>query len=137
MKFKCVIATTNVDLDGEQFSPEALQQLADTAVGKPLKWNFETDIPGKITRAYVEDNQLWVEGESPIDLFLVPGFVRPAPENNGKFELFAAGLTTMPADTSLPAITAVTKTFAAMVEAMALDEDAHFMIGMGAEKKAE
>jgi hypothetical protein len=104
MKFKCVIATTNVDSDGEQFTPEALQQLADTAVGKPLKWNFETDLPGQITKAYVENGQLWVEGESPIDLFLVPGFVRPTPENDGKFSLFAAGLTHMPVDLSLPSI---------------------------------
>lgn len=101
MKFKSVIATTNIDLDGDQFSPEALQQLADTAVGKPLKWNFETKLPGEITNAYVENNQLVAEGELTIDLFLVPGFIRPS-DGEGELEMFALGLTPTPADPTLP-----------------------------------
>lgn len=103
MKFKIVIATTNMDSQGDQFSPEALQQMADTAVGKPVTWNFETELPAKITAAYLENGQLVVEGESSLDLFLVPGFTREL-DGGRKLEITKVGLTHRPADLGLPSI---------------------------------
>lgn len=139
MKFKGVIATTNVDLQGEQFTPEALQQLADTAVGKPIKWNFETELPGKITNAYVEGNQLVAEGELTIDLFLVPGFIRQD-DGEGELEMFALGLTSDPADPTLPPLKVEPAAFPwrdidAVIKEIAKEEDAHFLAGIGAEKR--
>lgn len=139
MKFKGAIATTNVDLQGEQFTPEALQQLADTAVGKPLKWNFETELPAKVTKAYVENDRLVIEGEASIDLFLVPGFIRQD-DGEGGLEMFALGLTHRPADLTLPPLKVEPSAFPwrdvdELIKEMAVEEDAHFMAGIGAEKR--
>ena len=119
MKIKAVIATTkSVDtLRGrEQFSPEALAKLAASAKGRPILHNFDMDrLLGRITRAWIENGQLCIEGEINTKLSakdrLVPGYAtRGIMEKGGEgstifdAKLFSCGLTTTPYETDLPEI---------------------------------
>ena len=94
MKFIGKIATGQKDSQGEVLSEEALQQLAETAVGKQLSYEFKHDLPGKITNAWIEEGSLFVEGE--LELYAVPGFSRS--KGSEKLTMFSVGLTDKPAD---------------------------------------
>jgi len=100
MRFQAMIATTNRDSQGEKLSTEALQQLAETAVGKHLSWEFKHDFRGVVDKTFVSDGCLIVEGE--LELYAVPGFFR---SGDGKeLTMFSVGLTDKPADSHLTPI---------------------------------
>lgn len=67
-----VIATTYRDIVGNKFTKEDLHNMARTVVGKSLSWELKHDLPGKVTKAWVDGEVLHVEAELCLDVFLVP-----------------------------------------------------------------
>jgi len=47
------IASNRVDLDGECFTQQALERIAEDAPGKPITINFQGDPVGKVLSGYV------------------------------------------------------------------------------------
>lgn len=118
MRFTAEAASTEVDLNKSQFDPRALYQMAEQIQGKeiPITINFnKVHRVGFVTKAYVKNNRLIVEGEIQQGLkgFVVPGAViRDAHEENlgepigmirvdTDVELQEFGLTQTPSDPTL------------------------------------
>ena len=122
MRFIAESASTEVDLQNSRFNPQALQQMAEQVDGKgiPIARNFNySDRVGFVTRAYVKNNRLIVEGELSVGLltraegYVVPGvrlrdgYSETAGLQQGLIkvdtdvELVCFGLTDKPCDTTL------------------------------------
>ncbi len=109
MKIKAIVATTKlVDTrrGPERFAPEALAKLADSAKGKPILRNFDrTKLLGIVTRAWIENGQLCIEGEINIDALaqarIVPSY---GVITTYDAESIAYELTTSPCEINLPEI---------------------------------
>ena len=75
---KVVAATTNLDLHGERFTRESLEQLAKEAINIPIMVDFDPLKPtiGLVTGAEVIDNQLILtcKLDKNIEGYIVPGF---------------------------------------------------------------
>jgi len=53
---KTTIATTDVDLFGNSFTPEALEEIAKQIIGKKVTWEFQHNIPdSNIVNATVDE----------------------------------------------------------------------------------
>mgnify|MGYP000898303375 CR=1 FL=1 len=102
MKIRSVVATTYRDLAGSHFTREDLNSMAKTIVGKGVSWEFRHDVPGKVTRAWIDGNELHVEVEVGLDVYLVPMI-------SGCDPVSATGvsLTISPAETQISPITVV------------------------------
>ena len=81
MKLKAIIATSGIDSDYDRFSPEALEEIANSVKGKSIKIEFKHDV-GHIEDAEVIDGSVHVSGRFDVDLedlqnanvYLVPTF---------------------------------------------------------------
>lgn len=52
---KTTVATTNVDLFGNRFTPEALEMIAKQIIGKKATWEFQHNIPdSRVVNATVD-----------------------------------------------------------------------------------
>jgi len=120
MRFITVAASTEVDLNGTRFAPEALYQMADAIHGKeiPILGDFNQHLNvGFEDSAKVVDNKLIIEGEilgsyvpkPKMEGFVVPGYqVRAGHLEGSKYtrvdddvKLVCFGLTDKPSDSSL------------------------------------
>lgn len=122
MRFIAEAASTEVDLRNEQFAPQALYQMAEQADGKeiPIVRDFNaSDRVGFVTKVYVKNNRLVVEGTLHCELsslfgsgaagwerWVVPGFVIRDNYAEGGWvftdvELVSFGLTDKPCDPTL------------------------------------
>lgn len=118
MKFTAVAATlTKPDENGQAFSPEALQQIAEQCKGKPIHVNFDTTKPpvGVVSSGKVVDDKVEIKGELfpyayPKNGFIVPGYSieKSSFEDNvdihTDIKLVDFGLTQMPADRNIAEI---------------------------------
>ena len=109
MKVKFIGATTDVDLENERFTPEALEAAArDTKLPLPIMFNFNAEyVVGKVTSLEYEDGKLM--GVADLEnLAVVLGFeydpeadVEVGPDGVKVFSglrIGCFGLTAMPAD---------------------------------------
>ena len=69
MKIRGVVATAEIDSDGESFSAEALRQIADSAAGKPLTFVFQDEI-GRVLEGHYADGCVSITAE--VDAALPP-----------------------------------------------------------------
>ena len=114
MKITGVIATTNPDQDGEILTPEALSQLAQTAVGKGLSAECKHEIPNWfVTKSELHNQErgddfvtVEMEGNPLVGADLEKLYAVPAYKTDGKggYRLTSIGLTKNPADDHLTPI---------------------------------
>ena len=66
------------------FTPETLNQLSETAIGKPITLGFNGITLGKVTKSWVDDSGCWIEfeGETLNRKHIVPGFKTTTTKNN-------------------------------------------------------
>ena len=118
MRFSAEAASTEVDLRGDRFAPEALYQMAEAVQGKEIPildgFNQHSTI-GFVDSAKVSSNKLIIEGEilvgyvpkSKIEGFIVPGYQVRAGHSEGgvrvddDVRLVCFGLADNPSDSSL------------------------------------
>lgn len=102
MIITAVVATTYTDIAGNRFSREDLYNMAKTVIGKSLSWELKHELPGKVTKAWVDGNELRVEAEVCLDVFLVPMI-------SGCDPVSATGVsfTVSPAETQISPITVI------------------------------
>lgn len=92
MKFTAIVATDNVDRNGEKYSLEALASMIPKK-GTPVLRNFSTDnIVGYVESAVLDGNRLFVtfEGTDLDDLYAVPGFKIVKTHNEGDTTIYDA-----------------------------------------------
>lgn len=116
MKYTASVATNRVDLTGEMFSDECLEQMYRNAKGVPIIWNFNPKQEvGRVEHAVLEDGFLYVTFDADIDvegLYAVPGFRKGKghAEDNvyvyDDLQVMAYGLTNKPTDEHLTPLTA-------------------------------
>jgi hypothetical protein len=93
MSVKADLVSGYVDSSGDQFSPEALQQISEQCVGMPIMVEFRHDQPaiGKITGARVVDDRVEIDAnlrpsfeaelmalakeDIPSETYFGPGFI--------------------------------------------------------------
>ena len=93
MSVKADLVSGHVDSSGDQFSPEALQQISEQCVGMPIMVEFRHDRPaiGKITSARVVNGKVEIDAnlrlsfeaelmalakeDIPSETYVGPGFI--------------------------------------------------------------
>ena len=121
MRFIAEAASTEVDLRGDRFAPEALYQMAEDVKGKEIlileRFDKNANV-GFVDSAKVVGNKLIIEGEllvgllskPPEGFFVVPGYqIREMrPDGRGytdsDVKLVCFGLSDDPTDSSLSAL---------------------------------
>jgi hypothetical protein len=108
MKITVKVATTETASKSVHFDRNALLMLENTAIGTPVTENFDFDKKvGAVLSAKLQEDGLFVECEikegvldklNPLKVYLAPAFTLP------DFKCFGFGLTTNPADITLPHI---------------------------------
>ena len=108
MKITVKVATTETVSESVHFDENALLALENTSVGTPVIENFDFDKKvGVVLSAKLQEDGLFVECEieeeildklKPLKVYLAPAFTLP------DFKCFGFGLTTNPADITLPHI---------------------------------
>ena len=108
MKITVKVATTETVSKSVHFDENALLALENTAEGTPVIENFDFDKKvGVVLSAKLQEDGLFVECEiqegvldklKPLKVYLAPAFTLP------DFKCFGFGLTTNPADITLPHI---------------------------------
>lgn len=115
MKFIAVTASlTKPDEQGQAFSPEALQQIAEQCKGKPIHIDFDTTKPpiGVVSGGKVKEGKVEIEGELfpyayPKEGFIVPGYsiekslTKDKVQIHTDIKLIDFGLTQKPADNNI------------------------------------
>lgn len=118
MKFTTVIATKGIDLNGERF--DNLEQLAETAIGKPIHGTFGGVQVGTAEQATIDGDNVVISGrfeeltgEILFKLglmYIVPGGIMHGSHHEGNvrvfddFEIREFSLTSTPADPHLKPI---------------------------------
>lgn len=117
MKIIGIAATTAIDSEGQHFTSEAIEDMADGAVGKQICLNFDRSrAMGVIRKASVRDGRLEIEAfisDSVADLvrgapFIVPGGTTMAPLSDpntiDQFVIREFAMTASPQDSTLPPV---------------------------------
>lgn len=118
MKFTAETASlTKPDKQGQAFSPEALQQIAEQCKGKPIHVDFDTTKPpiGIVSSGEVRGEKVEIKGELfpfafPKEGFIVPGYsiekslIKNKVQIHTDIKLIDFGLTQKPADHNIKEI---------------------------------
>lgn len=118
VRFNGVILNGEVDLNGNQLSPNALKQVAKQLKDKPIGFEFNPSIPptyGKIKRGMFKEGKVFAEAEvdkpnHEVRMYIVPSFIVRKSHKEGAITIFddidllGMSLTTQPADKHLTPI---------------------------------
>jgi len=118
VKFNGVIINSEVDLNGNQLSSNALKQITKQLKNKPIGFEFNPSIPptyGTVKSAVFKQGKVIAEAEvdKPIQevrMYLVPSFIVNKSHKEGainvldEVDLLEISLTTQPADKHLTPI---------------------------------
>ena len=118
IKFNDVILNSEVDLNGNQLSSNALRQVAKQLKGKLIGFEFNPSIPptfGKVNKGIFKQGKVFAEAEvdkpsQEVRMYIVPSFIVKKFHKEGAInvlddvDLLEMSLTTQPADKHLTPI---------------------------------